>query len=148
MRTLNDLSKKYRSEKAALQKLLAQRGKLAEQQQKLQERERELRRGITNLKTLIDFCIETGESPVEAQLKNTPGEISEHMNQVSMDNYGGTDSIYLSQGLNITSSTLNSIAGGTWTMPSLTTSISPITGTITTSSSTFTNINNSNATKP
>jgi len=35
MRTLNDLSKKYRSEKALLNKLLAQRGKLAEQQQKL-----------------------------------------------------------------------------------------------------------------
>jgi len=148
MRTLNDLSKKYRSEKTALRKLLAQRSKLAEQQQKLQERERELRRGITNLKTLIDFCIETGESPVEAQLKNTPNQISEHMNQVTMDSYSGTDSIYLAQGLNITNSALNSIAGGTWTMPSLTTSISPITGTITTSNSTFTNINTSNPQKP
>ena len=148
MRTLNDLSKKYRSEKTALKKLLAQRSKLAEQQQKLQERERELRRGLTNLKTLIDFCIETGESPVEAQLKNTPNEISEHMNKVTMDSYSGTDSIYLAQGLNITNSGLNSITSGTWTVPSLTTNPNPITSTITTSNSTFTNINTSYSQKP
>lgn len=143
MKTILDLSKQYRREKASLKKLADKKAVLAQQIQSLQDQERSVRKTLNSLKTLIDFCIETGQSPVEAQLKNTPDEILSHMNQLTIDEYSLTDTVYHSQGLNITSSGLNSISSGLYSLPAANTVTLNTGGNITFNNSGLTKINSS-----
>jgi hypothetical protein len=111
MKTLGELTKKYRNEKARLTKLHQQRENLMTQVQALSDQMREGEKSLRTLKTLIDFCVETGQSPVEAQLKNTPDEIADHVYSTGMLNLSGVEKGYITTGTNITSGSL--ITSGT-----------------------------------
>jgi hypothetical protein len=118
MKTLGELTKKYRSHKSHIKKLAQQREKLMNQVQSLSDRMREGEKSIHSLKTLIDFCVETGQSPVEAQLKNTPSEIADHVYQTGIEGWSGLTKGYITTGANITSGSVLTVSSSTY--PNLT----------------------------
>lgn len=107
MRTFNQLTRSYRQHKKTATKIQRQIQLLHEKVKKLRVQEDEIKRDLRLTKSLIDYCVETGESPVEAQLKNTPAEIVEYVGKIDLERTYGHD-IFSSSGpsFNITSPTM------------------------------------------
>lgn len=107
MRTLDQLTRSYRQHKKTATKIQRQIQLLQEKVQKLRVQENDIKRDLRLTKSLIDYCVETGESPVEAQLKNTPAEIVEYVGKIDLERTYGHD-IFSSSGTsyNITSPTM------------------------------------------
>jgi hypothetical protein len=131
MSTFNQLTRSYRQHKKTATKIQRQIQLLQEKVQKLRGQENDIKRDIRLTKSLIDYCVETGESPVEAQLKNTPAEIVEYVGKLHLDLTYGHD-MFSSSGstYNITSPTM--LSGN---LSSNSISITPYLGTSTISSS-------------
>lgn len=128
MSTFNQLTRSYRQHKKTATKIQRQIQLLQEKVQKLRGQENDIKRDLRLTKSLIDYCVETGESPVEAQLKNTPAEIVEYVGKLHLDLTYGHD-MFSSSGstYNITSPSGN--------LSSNSISITPYLGTSTISSS-------------
>jgi hypothetical protein len=77
MTTLHQLSKKYRKLCETPQKWDAQLQEARDHIKNIQESKRACLQNIENTKILIDFCVITGESPVQAQLSHTLPQMKE-----------------------------------------------------------------------
>ena len=83
MKTLNQLTKKYRSQILSKSKLQEQINSLREQERALQSQVYAISQEIDFTKSLIDYCVLTGESPAEALLKNTKEQIRSTIENMS-----------------------------------------------------------------
>lgn len=75
MKTLGQLTKKYRSQLKSVAKIREQIDVLNKQHQEYQHQIDCLNKEITFTRALVDYCVLTGESPAEAVLKNTRDQI-------------------------------------------------------------------------
>jgi len=107
MNTFAQLARTYRQNKKAVTKVQKQMQTLQEKMKVLRARENDLKKDLRLTKSLIDYCVETGESPVEAQLKRTPAEIVDYVQQTDLERTYGHDLFTSNQPTyNITSSSM------------------------------------------
>jgi hypothetical protein len=138
MSTFNQLTRSYRQHKKTATKIQRQIQLLQEKVQKLRGQENDIHRDLRLTKSLIDYCVETGESPVEAQLKNTPAEIVEYVGKIDLERaYGYGHDIFSSSGpsFNMSSPTMLST-----NLSSNSISITPYLGTATITGGTISGI--------
>jgi hypothetical protein len=83
MKTLNQLTKKYRSQIRSKMKIQEQINDLRQQERALQDKGNALGKEMDFTKTLIDYCVLTGETPAEALLKNTKEQIRSTIDNMS-----------------------------------------------------------------
>lgn len=83
MKTLNQLTKKYRSQIRSKMKIQEQINDLRQQERALQDKGNALGKEIDFTKNLIDYCVLTGETPAEALLKNTKEQIRSTIDNMS-----------------------------------------------------------------
>lgn len=79
MTTIHQLHKKYRKLYAQTQRIDQKLRKLRETGMHMQEAKKSCVTEMSNLKTLIDYCMITGEEPTQAQLSHTLIEIQSHV---------------------------------------------------------------------
>jgi hypothetical protein len=133
MSTFSQLTRSYRQNKRAVAKVQQQIQALQEKMKELRTHENDLKKDLRLTKSLIDYCVETGESPVEAQLKRTPYEIVDYVQQTDLERTYGHDLFSSTQPGFITSSSM--INTGINTSGLGTISLNPFTGSTTVSSS-------------
>jgi hypothetical protein len=83
MKTLNQLTKKYRSQIRSKMKIQEQINDLRQQERDLVAKGHSLGKEIDFTKSLIDYCVLTGETPAEALLKNTKEQIRSTIDNMS-----------------------------------------------------------------
>lgn len=83
MKTLMQLTKKYRSQLNAVNKIHQQIALLHQQEKTHREKIHQLTTEIEFTKLLLDYCVLTGESPVEALLKNTKEQLVNKIWEIS-----------------------------------------------------------------
>lgn len=83
MKTLHQLAKKYRKQIDHKSKIQEQITSLREQERVLQDQVYTITKDMEFTKTLIDYCVLTGESPTEALLKNTREQIRNTLDHAS-----------------------------------------------------------------
>jgi hypothetical protein len=86
--TLSQLTTQYRQGRQAVKRLDAKIEKLREAAAELRTQQDALREELQESRIVIDFCIETGLSPVEAKLKYSLKEMQSFISQESY--YSGT----------------------------------------------------------
>lgn len=127
MTTLKSELKKYRQGIRKLEKLKAQSHNIIKLFQKTQDDISHITSDLIAQKIIIDFCIQTGQSPVIARLSNTVEDMTtylqknniysrsdETINQSSLYNYTSYTSAINSTTLGTTSSANNYISGATY----------------------------------
>jgi len=144
MTTMHQLSKKYRKLCEKPQKWDAQLQAARDHIKHIQESKRVCLQNIENAKILIDFCIITGESPVQAQLSHTLPQMKETVQRHIQGIY--SDHIQLDINYNYNSASAKTITPspvltGTITCGSAITGISTC-GSTTASTSTMSNMLN------
>ena len=71
MKSLSQMIRQYRQGQTQLQRYNTRIEKLQQKINEIRNHQNELQKEVQNTRTVIDFCIETGQSPVEAKLRNT-----------------------------------------------------------------------------
>lgn len=87
MKTLGQLTKKYRSQLCSVRKIREQIDQLHRQQQEYHDQIDSLTKEISFTKILVDYCVLTGESPAEAVLKNTHDQLKIKVHQLTGHNH-------------------------------------------------------------
>ena len=85
--TLKSLTREYRADKKKLEKLSKKIDALQMQIVTIRNNASELSKEAQNKKILIDFCIETGSTPIEANLSYTLDEMKNAINHLYFSNY-------------------------------------------------------------
>lgn len=81
--TLSQLTTQYRQGRQAVKRLDAKIEKLREAAAELRTQQDAIREELQESRIIIDFCIETGLSPVEAKLKHSLKEMQSFISQES-----------------------------------------------------------------
>jgi hypothetical protein len=79
MNSIVSLSREYRNGREKIQKLAELGRNLTNQMREVQHQQRVLEQEMKDIKTVIDFCVETGESPTQAKLQHTLSQMKEHL---------------------------------------------------------------------
>jgi len=86
MKSLSQMIRQYRQGQTQLQRYNTRIEKLQQKINEIRNHQNELQKEVQNTRTVIDFCIETGQSPVEAKLRNTLAQM-ENETYKSRDSY-------------------------------------------------------------
>jgi hypothetical protein len=96
MNTITQMAHKYRKLCKQVQQADAKILKVKQQAQQLNQIRNQIIQEMEHLRVLLDHCVVTGESPVQAQLSHTHTQmhvkVSEHRRQFRMDDYYFTSS--------------------------------------------------------
>ena len=124
MKTLNQLARHYRQLCKAPARIDQQSRKLKEQLQQLSSQKQSLVAEIDRTKTLLDYCIVSGESPAQAALSHTTEQL-----QASLDTHRNVVGTHSGIYYDVAPNTLTISNSTSWTKPV------SVTGAITTSGS-------------
>ena len=75
MKSLSQMIRQYRQGRTQLQRYDAKIARLQQKIHEIRNHQTELQQEVQNTRTVIDFCIETGQSPVAAKLSHTLGQM-------------------------------------------------------------------------
>lgn len=96
MNTITQMAHKYRKLCKQVQQTDAKILKVKQQAHQLNQARNQIIQEMEQLRVLLDHCVVTGESPVQAQLSHTHTEmhvkVAEHRRQLRMDEYYFTSS--------------------------------------------------------
>ena len=109
--TLKSLTREYRADKKKLENISKKINSLQMQITTIKNSASDISKEAQNKKLLIDFCIETGLSPIEATLSYTLDEMKNAVNHLYFSNYTTTDQAMSAMGA-IGPSGYNGLTGG------------------------------------
>ena len=89
--TLKSLTREYRADKKKLENISKKINSLQMQITTIKNSASDISKEAQNKKVLIDFCIETGLSPIEAKLSYTLDEMKNEITHLYFSNYMTSD---------------------------------------------------------
>lgn len=91
MNTINQMAQKYRKLCKQVQRTDAKILKVKQQAHQLSQARNQIIQEMDHLRVLLDHCVVTGESPVQAQLSHSHAQmqvhVQEHRRQLRLDEY-------------------------------------------------------------